>query len=111
MGWEQKEISIMSLFKDPSPDNVENWVCVYESNQEYEAQLIKNYLSDKRIPSNILSKRDSAYNLNVGDMAIVYLYVPVEFEEKARQAIKEIQESGDDIGGGTEDDSGNVEEE
>jgi len=93
----------MNMFKDPEPDNVENWVCVFESNVEYEVQLVKNYLSDQRIPSNILSKRDTAYSLNVGEMALIYLYVPVEFEKKARSAIKQIQESEDGIGGGEED--------
>ena len=95
----------MNMFKDPEPDNVENWVCVFESNVEYEVQLVKNYLSDQRIPSNILSKRDTAYSLNVGEMALIYLYVPVEFEKKARNAIKQIQESEDGIGGGEEDDT------
>lgn len=101
----------MSIFKDPEPDNVENWVCVFESNLDYEAQLIKNYLSDQRIPSNILSKKDTAYSLNVGEMALVYLYVPVEFEKKAREAIKQIQESEEGLDrsegdgtNGTEDD-------
>ena len=95
----------MNMFKDPEPDNVENWVCVFESNVEYEVQLVKNYLSDQRIPSNILSKRDTAYSLNVGEMALIYLYVPVEFEKKARNAIKQIQESEDGIGGDEEDDT------
>ena len=95
----------MNMFKDPEPDNVENWVCVFESNVEYEVQLVKNYLSDQRIPSNILSKRDTAYSLNVGEMALIYLYVPVEFEKKARNAIKQIQESENGLGGSEEDDT------
>lgn len=79
------------MFSDPKPNEIKDWVCVYESNLEYEVQLVKNYLSDQRIPSNILSKRDTAYSLNVGEMALVYLYVPEHFEKKARKAIEEIQ--------------------
>ncbi len=64
-----------------------------ESGKEYEVQLAKNYLSSLKIPSNILSKRDSSYSLNIGEMSMVYLYVPKEFEKKARKALKKLDES------------------
>lgn len=80
----------MSLFDHPKPNDIENWVCVMESGTDYEIELARNYLSNLKIPSNILSKRDTAYSLIVGDMALVYLYVPVEFEKKARQALEEL---------------------
>ncbi len=70
-----------------------------ERSTDLEVEMAKNYLSNLQIPSNILSKRDSAYSLNVGEMAIVYLYVPDEYEEEARQALKEwesAEESGDE---------------
>lgn len=70
-----------------------------ERSTELEVEMAKNYLSNLQIPSNILSKRDSAYSLTVGEMAIVYLYVPDEYEEEARQALKEwesAEESGDE---------------
>jgi len=81
------------MFSDPKPNEIENWVCVFECGTEYEAEMVKNYLSNLKIPSNILSKRDSAYNLNVGDMALVYVYVPDEFEKRARKAIKDWEEA------------------
>jgi len=62
-----------------------------ERSTEYEIGFAKNYLSNLEIPSHILSKRDSAYSLNVGDMALVYLYVPKEYEKRARNALKEIE--------------------
>lgn len=83
----------MSLFDHPKPNDIENWVCVMESGTDYEIELAKNYLSNLKIPSNILSKRDTAYSLVVGDMALVYLYVPVEFEKKARKALEELDSS------------------
>lgn len=55
--------------------------------------MAKNYLSNLKIPSNILSKRDTAYSLQIGEMALIYLYVPVEFEKKARKALKELEEA------------------
>lgn len=86
------------MFKDPKPNEIENWSCVLETSTEFEAEMAKNYLNSLKIPSNILSKRDSAYSLNVGDMARVYLYVPTEFEDKARRAIEKWQsdESGEE---------------
>lgn len=87
----------MSLFKDPKPNDIENWVCVMEGSTNIEIEMARNYLSNLKIPSNILSKRDSAYNLNVGDMALVYLYVPLEFEKKARKALENLQDENTDL--------------
>ncbi len=81
----------MSLFEHPKPNEIENWVCVLESGIEYEVELARNYLNNLKIPSNILSKRDTAYSLQIGDMALIYLYVPIEFEKKARKALIELE--------------------
>ena len=90
----------MSLFDHPKPNDIDNWVCVLESSLEFEINLARNYLSNLKIPSNILSKRDTAYSLTVGDMALIYLYVPIEFEKKARKALEELENSEfkDDVG-------------
>ena len=90
----------MSLFEHPKPNEIENWVCVLESGLEFEINLARNYLSNLKIPSNILSKRDTAYSLTVGDMALIYLYVPIEFKKKARKALEELENSEfeDDVG-------------
>ena len=75
------------MFRDPKPDKIDNWVCVLEKGTEYEVELARSYLANLKIPSNILSKRDRSYSLNIGEMSMVYLYVPVEFEKKARAAL------------------------
>lgn len=81
------------MFKDHKPDEIENWVCVLERSTKLELEMAKNYLSNLMIPSNILSKQDSSYNLGVGDMALAYLYVPIDFEKKARKALEELENS------------------
>ena len=78
------------MYKGSQPNEIENWVCVMERGTEYEVEIAKNYLADLDIPSNILSKRDSAISVNVGEMALVYLYVPNEYEEAAREALEEM---------------------
>lgn len=84
------------MWNDPDPSDIENWVCVFESGTEYEAEMAINYLSNLEIPANKLSKRDSAYNLNVGDMALVYVYVPREYASRAKRAIEEWENDGDE---------------
>lgn len=68
-----------------------------ERGTEYEVELAKNYLSNLNIPSNILSKRDSSYSLNFGEMSMVYLYVPRDFEKKARKALAELDKQEEDF--------------
>ena len=80
----------MGFFDGPKSNKIENWVCVFERGTEYEVELAKTYLASFKIPSNILSKRDRAYSLNIGETSMVYLYVPVEFEKKARAALQKL---------------------
>lgn len=91
----------MSLFKPSEPNEIRNWVCVLETTIEFEVEMAKNYLSNLKIPSNILSKRDTAYSLVVGDMALMYLYVPAEFESRARAALNSL-DAGDSTFSGEE---------
>jgi len=84
------------MFKDSKPNDIKNWSCIYECGTEIEARMVKNYLSNLRIPSNILSKRDSSYNLNIGEMALIYIYVPDEFEKKAINAISDWKDAEDE---------------
>jgi hypothetical protein len=83
----------MGFFDAPGPRDIENWVCIMERGTEYEVVLARNYLSNLKIPSNILSKRDSAYSLNIGETSMVYLYVPKEFEAKARKALSDLDDA------------------
>jgi hypothetical protein len=88
----------MGFFSEsPKPNDIDNWVCVMEASTDLEVEMAKNYLSNLKIPSNILSKRDSAYSLTVGEMAMVYLYVPVEYKEKAMNALNELEEENPDF--------------
>ena len=79
------------MYEGSKPNEIENWACVMERGTEYEVEIAKNYLAELDIPSNILSKRDSAISVNVGEMALVYLYVPQEYEEQALEALEEME--------------------
>ncbi|WP_245683871.1 hypothetical protein [Rhodohalobacter halophilus] len=93
------------MLKGSKPNQFDNWVCVMERGTEYEVQMAKNYLSNINIPSNILSKRDSSYSLNIGEMSMVYLYVPKEFEKAARMALQELSQSEEDENSEEDEDS------
>ncbi len=92
------------MLRGSKPNEINNWVCVLEKGTEYEVQLAKSYLASLKIPSNILSKRDSSYSLNIGEMSMVYLYVPADFEKKARKALAVLNEEHEDDDEPTDDD-------
>jgi len=83
------------MINDPKPNEIENWSCVMERGTEIEIEMAKDFLASREIPANILSKRDSSLNLNVGDLALVYLYVPSEYEAQAKEALAEWYEETD----------------
>jgi len=77
------------MFSTPKPNNIEDWECIYETTTEYDAQLAKNYLENREIKVSILSKRDSSFDVNVGDLALIYVYVPKDSVKDAKDAIDE----------------------
>ena len=81
------------MFTSPKPNEIRDWTCILESTQEFEVNLCHNFLKDNDIPSQILSKRDTAYSLVVGEMALMYLYVPNEYSEQAINLLDSIPEA------------------
>jgi hypothetical protein len=79
------------MFQDPKPDSIPNWECVLQHNDSIYVEMVKAYLNDSNIPSQILSKKDSAYSLNVGLMAQIYLYVPEEFISEAKKMVDDFE--------------------
>ncbi len=81
------------MFINPKPNAIQDWTCILESTQEFEVNLAHNFLKDQDVPSQILSKRDTAYSLVVGEMALMYLYVPNEYAEQAIDLLESIPEA------------------
>jgi hypothetical protein len=71
------------------PNTIEGWTCVYETGREYDAELIKGYLESLDIPCSMLNKKDRAYGLTIGDMALIWIYVPEDQLQRAQQALEE----------------------
>jgi hypothetical protein len=65
---------------------LDNWVPVYSSSQLYEAEMVKNFLTDNDIECVIMNKQDSVYMF--GDIEV---YVPTNEALKAKQLIIEFK--------------------
>jgi len=67
-----------------------DWVLIYETNTEINAEFIKQNLENNGIPTNILSQVDSTRQFTIGYLAIVKIYVLREDMYKANELINEI---------------------
>jgi len=71
----------------------EEWVSVFRTGTDYEADLVRDRLDDSGIPAVVLTQRDHAFNLNVGDLAAVHVMVP---PDQADDAVALLEETLDD---------------
>ena len=67
-----------------------DWLHVYTTNTEIDAELISQNLEMNEIPTQILSQVDSTRQFTVGELAIVKIFVLREDFEKAQLIIKKI---------------------
>ncbi len=67
-----------------SDKQVDGWMTIYSTSTDYEAELVKDRLVDAGVDAVILTHRDRAFSLNVGDMSVVRILVPPDQEETAR---------------------------
>lgn len=63
---------------------MDNWVSVFTTNEEFEAERIKELLSDSNIPAVILNQKDSSY-IMLGEVNVM---VNKEHKEEAKKVIK-----------------------
>ena len=75
--------------KELGPDRIQDWTCVWQTGVESEAGLVQAFLQNRGFDSRILSKKDSAYTVNFGDLSAIFIYVPDAEAAEALQAIEE----------------------
>ena len=66
---------------------LEGWVTVFSTGTDYEADLVRDRLDDGGVDAVILTRRDHAFNLNVGELANVAVLVPANQVEEAQQIL------------------------
>lgn len=65
---------------------MDNWISVFETDQLYRAELVKDILCDNDIDAVILNQKDSSYN-TFGEIKVM---VSQEDQEQAEEIIKSI---------------------
>lgn len=71
----------------------EDWVSIFRTGTDYEADLVRDRLDDSGIPAVVLTQRDHAFNLTVGDLASVHVMVP---PDRAEDAVSVLEQRLDD---------------
>lgn len=69
-------------------ETYQNWIVVYKSGTDYDADIVRDRLDDAGIPAVVLTQRDHAFNLTVGDLAQVHVLVPPDHVEAARALLE-----------------------
>jgi len=71
----------------------EDWVSIFRTGTDYEADLVRDRLDDSGVPAVVLTQRDHAFNLTVGDLASVHVMVP---PDRADEAVSVLEQRLDD---------------
>lgn len=67
---------------------IENWAQVYSTTTEFEAQLLCDNLRAEGLDAQIYSQKDRTFNVDLGELSIVRLLVPVWEYEQALHVIR-----------------------
>lgn len=67
---------------------IEGWAQVYSTTSEFEAQLVRENLRAEGMEAQIFSQRDRVFSVDLGELSIVRLLVPVWEYERALQVIR-----------------------
>lgn len=62
----------------------QGWVVIFTSGTDYEADLVRDRLDDAGMDAVVLTHRDHAFNLNIGDLSGAHVLVPPAQEAEAR---------------------------
>ncbi len=66
----------------------EDWIVVFKTSTDYEGDLVRDRLDDAGISAVVLTQRDHAFNLTVGDLAPVNVLVPPDQVKEARTLLE-----------------------
>ena len=67
----------------------EGWVSAFSCSTDFEADLVRDRLDEAGVSAVVLTQRDHAFNLNVGDLAPVHVMVPPDEAEQATAVLAE----------------------
>lgn len=67
----------------------EGWVSAFSCSTDFEADLVRDRLDEAGVSAVVLTQRDHAFNLNVGDLSPVYVMVPPDEAAKAAEVLSQ----------------------
>lgn len=76
---------------------IEGWAQIYSTTSEFEAQLVRENLRAEGIDSQIYSQKDSILSVDIGELSIVRLLVPVWEYSHALELIREHMDEGGEV--------------
>lgn len=76
---------------------IEGWAQVYSATSDVEAQLLRDNLRAEGIDAQIFSQRDRAFSVELGELSIVRLLVPVWDYERGLTVIREHMDSDGEV--------------
>jgi len=65
----------------------EEWVCVFTTGTQYEAELIKGRLLQNDLPATVLNQGDSMRPFTFGSLAVYKVMVPSAFSKAAEELL------------------------
>jgi hypothetical protein len=83
----------------PNPDaqTYQEWVSVFETGTDFEADMVRDRLDDNGIAAVVLTQRDHAFNLNVGDLSAVHVMVRPEDAAEAREILADVSLTDEEL--------------
>lgn len=76
---------------------MDGWAQVYSATSDVEAQLLRDNLRAEGVEAQIFSQRDRAFSVDLGELSIVRLLVPVWEYERALQIIREHTDTAGEV--------------
>lgn len=67
---------------------IQGWAQVYSTTGEFQAQLLRENLQSEGVDAQIFSQKDNMLSVDLGELSIVRLLVPVWEYEQALQVIR-----------------------
>lgn len=80
-----------------SDNTIDGWITVYKCGKDYEAELVRDRLIDAGLSAVVLTHRDRAFNLNIGDLSTVRVLVSPSQEEAATRLLHTAPLSNEDL--------------
>jgi len=79
-------------------DPAKDWRLLYTTSEIIDGEMLKANLESAGIPVQLLSQVDTTRMLNLGNLAIVKLFVPYQYEYEAKRLLKKILNEPDEQG-------------